>query len=360
MNNLNLRKNQSKTIVLTGGGTLGHCIPHFAVIPYLKKYFDKIYYIGSYAGIERTVVEREKIPFYPIKTVKFIRSFTPKNLTIPFRLIKSIDEAKKILIKLKPAVVFSKGGYVGLPVTIAAKKLSIPVVIHESDMSVGLANKIASRFSEKTLTSFLPTEKSIKNGEYVGAPVREELFTTTKREGLDYYGFSGEKPLLLVTGGSLGASAINKLVISGLDTLLKTFDVLLICGKNNLSSVKKAGFKEFEFTDMRFAYAAADVCVSRAGSNTAFELIYLKIPTLFIPLPKNVSRGDQIENAEYFENLSLAITADQNDLTVKVFIEKIFDLYTRKNFFIKNMSNEIFTPANKKIADILINTAKSN
>ena len=357
--NSNFCDKANKTIVLTGGGTLGHCTPHFAVLPYLKNYFDDIAYIGSFTGLERAAVEKENIPYYPIETVKLIRGLTVKNLKIPFKLKKSVIDAKKILIKLNPAVVFSKGGFVGLPVTIAAKKLHIPVIIHESDLSMGLANKIAARFSEKTLTTFLPTSKKVKNGEYVGAPVREELFSVTKSEGLKKYGFTGEKPVLLITGGSLGAAALNKLVLSSLDGLLKTFDVLLICGKNNLSGIKKAGFKETEFTDMRFAYAAASVCVSRAGSNTAFELMCLKIPALFIPLPKNASRGDQIENAGYFKSLNVAAVIEQNDLTPNEFTRKIFDLYSHKDYYIKNMTEKNFTPANKKIADILINSAET-
>ena len=354
----NFARHGDKTIVLTGGGTLGHCTPHFAITPYLKNYFDKIYYIGSYSGIERAAVEKENIPYYPVETVKLIRSLTLKNLQIPFKLDKSVNEAKKILDKLKPAVVFSKGGYVGLPVTVAAKKLKIPVIVHESDLSVGLANKIASRFAEKTLTSFAATASKLKNGEYVGAPVREELFSVTKRQGLDKYGFTGEKPVLLATGGSLGAAPLNKLVLSSLDELQKTFDVLLVCGKNNASNIKKAGFKETEFTDMRFAYAAADVCVSRAGANTAFELMCLKIPTLFIPLPKGASRGDQIENAEYFKRLGVADAANQSELTPASLTKKISSVYYGKKQYVKNIELNDFAPANEKIANILINAAK--
>lgn len=359
MDNLNIDLKNRKTIVLTGGGTLGHCTPHFAILPHLKNYFDNIYYIGSYKGIERAAVEKENIPYYPVETVKLIRSFTPKNLKIPFALKKGVTEAKKILSELKPAVVFSKGGFVGLPVTIAAKKLKIPVIIHESDLSAGLANKISARAADKVLTTFPQTAKKFKNGEYVGSPVREDLFTATKSEGLKKYGSTGEKPVLLVTGGSLGATHINKLIISSLDGLTENFDVLLICGKNNLSGIKKAGFKETEFTDMRFAYAAADICVSRAGSNTAFELACLKIPTLLIPLPKGVSRGDQVENAEYFKSSGAFDAANQNELTPNALVKKVNELYLKKDRYRKKCADLNFTPANKKIADILINAAKN-
>jgi UDP-N-acetylglucosamine--N-acetylmuramyl-(pentapeptide) pyrophosphoryl-undecaprenol N-acetylglucosamine transferase len=223
-----------RTIVLTGGGTIGHSAPHFAIIPYLN--FDKIYYIGSKTGIEKNFVLSKGLDYFDIEPCKLKRSLSFSNLKIPFTFKKSVNDARDILKKLNPSVVFSKGGYVGLPVTVASKKLDIPVIIHESDLTLGLANKIASKFATKTLTSFEKTAYSVKNGEYVGSPIREELFSKSKTEALNYYNISSDKPVLLVTGGSSGARAINKLVLSALPKLIKYFTVLHVVGKGNLSN----------------------------------------------------------------------------------------------------------------------------
>lgn len=342
-----------KTIVLTGGGTAGHCTPHFAVIPYLYKHFDKIYYIASEGGIEENLVKDKNISVFLIHPTKLRRTLTVKNLGIPFKMLSSISEAEKILKQLKPKVVFSKGGYVGLPVTIAAKRLNIPVVIHESDLSVGLANKIASRFATTTLTSFKETALTVKNGMFVGTPIRSELFEINRRNGLEYYGFSGKKPVLLITGGSSGAKFLNEITLECLNKLLKTFDVLHVTGKNNLSGISASGYVETEFTDMKYAYACADLCVSRAGSNTAFEIIIKNIPVLFIPLPKTQSRGDQIDNAEYFLKRNLAHVLYQENAYANTFYNEIMRLYQNSNE-IRNAQKHFNYPlANKKIADIL-------
>ncbi len=342
-----------KTIILTGGGTAGHCTPHFALINMLKKHFDNIYYIGSENGIEKTLVKEKNIPYYEIPTVKLKRSLTLQNLKIPFLLAKSVNSAKKILKELKPDVVFSKGGFVGLPVTIASKKLKIPVIIHESDLSVGLANKIASKFSVCTLTSFEETAKKVKNGVFVGSPVREELFLGNKEKSLKVYNLSKNKPTLLVVGGSSGATAINNAVVQNLDLLLEKFNVLHVVGKGNLTNVFKNNYCQTEFTNMKDAYAVADICISRAGSNTLFELISLKIPTLVIPLPTLESRGDQIENAEYFYKKGLIRYLPQENLTRKTLIYEIDKLYEQRNVIINKIINAKVSDGNKKICDII-------
>ena len=342
-----------KTIVLTGGGTAGHCTPHFALIEKLKTHFDKIYYIGSIEGIEKRLVAEIGIPYYEIPTVKLKRSLTPYNLKIPFLLIGSVNSAKKILKELSPCVVFSKGGFVGLPVTIASKKLKIPVVIHESDLTIGLANKIASRFSDLTLTTFQDTANSIKNGLCVGSPIRRELFLGNRENSLKKYGFSSRKPTLLITGGSTGAKTINELVLSCVNELVKKFNVLHIVGKGNLTNTFINGYFQTEFTDMKNAYAVADFCVSRAGSNTIFELIALKIPTLLIPLPKGASRGDQIENAEHFYKKGLVNFILQEKLTAKTFLYEIEKLYKDSASLKAKLKSANVTPGNNKIIDIL-------
>lgn len=342
-----------KTIVLTGGGTAGHCTPHFALLKNLKKHFDEIYYIGSINGIEKRLVQEKNIPYYEIPTVKLKRSFSISNLKIPFSLINSVSSAKRVLKELNPTVVFSKGGFVGLPVTIACNKLNIPVIIHESDLSLGLANKIASRFAKLTLTTFESTAKTIKNGLYVGSPIREELYQGDRNKSLKKYGFSSKKPTLLITGGSSGAKAINQMVIDSVDELTKKYNVLHIVGKGNLSNVFTKGYYQTEFTDMKDAYSVADICVSRAGSNTIFELATLKIPTLLIPLPKLESRGDQIENAKYFAQKGLCRYILQEDLTKGDFKLQVDALYQNKEDLKQNLIKANITPANDKITKIL-------
>lgn len=342
-----------KTIVLTGGGTAGHVTPHFAILNELKKHFDNIYYIGSETGIEKELVTQKNIEYYSINPVKLVRAFTLKNALLPFKLIKSVKNAKKILKKLKPNVVFSKGGYVALPVAIASKQLGIPVIIHESDLTLGLSNKIASRFAVNVLTTFEKTAKSVKNGVYVGAPVREELFNLNKAECYKNFNFDKSVPVLLVIGGSSGAKSLNELFYKSLNQIIKSFNVIHVVGKGNKTSLSHQRYRQIEYADMSYVYPIVDACVSRAGSNTAFELLALKIPTLFIPLPKNNSRGDQIENAEYFESLNVASVLYEENANEQIFTKKVLDLLNNAEFYKKNIKKQNIVIANKNISKIL-------
>lgn len=305
------------TIVLTGGGTAGHCIPHIAILPYIKNNFDEIYYIGSEDGIEKNIITNAKIPYFAIPCAKFNRSITAKNLIMPIKVASGIIRAGKILDKLKPDVVFSKGGYVSVPTVIAAKKRKIPVIAHESDLTMGLANKITSKYCKKILTSFPETAKTVKNGEYVGSPIRKSIYSANKAEALKVFGFSGNKPIILITGGSQGSQTINKAVRDALPELLPKFDIIHICGKNNLvDSLTAKGYYQVEFLNkIENAFSCASVCVTRAGSNTLFELLSLKIPCVLIPLPKGNSRGDQVLNAAYFQKKGLVSVLPQENLT---------------------------------------------
>lgn len=322
-----------RTIILTGGGTAGHCIPNIALLPYLKEKFDKIYYIGSKNGIEKDIITNQtSIPYYSISCAKFNRNFNLKNFAIPFKVIKGINQAKKIIKKTTPDVIFSKGGYVSVPVLLAAKSLNIPIISHESDYTIGLANKITSKYAKKVLTSFPETATCLKNTEYVGPPIKKEMFNLSKTNALKNFGLSGKKPVLLITGGSLGAQYINNVLRNALPDLLPYYDVLHICGKGNL--IKKQninGYVQIEFTNsMEQAYAACDVCVSRAGSNTLFELMALKIPCVLIPLPQTISRGDQIFNAKYFQKKGLAYVLYQNELTTESLTFAVNSVYANR------------------------------
>ncbi len=345
-----------KSIVLTGGGTAGHVTPHFALLDLLKKHFDAIYYIGSTGGIEEKLVKQKGINYYQIPCVKLVRNSISKNLTMPFKFISSINQAKEILKDLKPSVVFSKGGYVGLPVTISASKLKIPVIVHESDLTLGLANKIASKFAKNVLTSFEETAKTVNNGLYVGTPIRKELFEITKQTALSHFNFNSDKPVLLITGGSLGAKAINTAIIDALPNLLKDYYVLHVVGKGNLTNFSHPSYRQIEFADMKYCYSACDLAISRAGANTAFELLALKKPTLFIPLPKGNSRGDQVDNANYFKNKNLAKVLLQENLNKTTLLNAVNNLKTDKNCLIDNMNKCKFVNANEKIVGILSKT----
>ena len=304
-------------IILTGGGTAGHCIPCFALLPDLKKSFDEIYYVGDKDKIESKLAEKHGVTFFYAPTVKLERRLTPKNALIPIKLLKAIAAAKEILKNLKPDVVFSKGGYVALPVVIAAHKLGIPVVSHESDLSIGLANKIALRYSAKLLTGFPPTAENIAKAEYTGIPLDKNLFKPREKGRLfKKYGFDDKKRTILITGGSQGSAAINNSTEGCIENLAEKYNVLWLAGKGKSSHVKIKNVYCAEFCEnMGEAYAIADVCVSRAGANTLFELIALGIPTLAIPLPKGNSRGDQVENAAYFKKKGIISVLTEDKLT---------------------------------------------
>lgn len=342
------------TIVLTGGGTAGHIIPNLSLIPYLKPHFDKFYYIGTKGGMEEKLVQDAGLQFFGITTAKLKRQFTPDNFTIPFKIIKGFNQAKKVLKDIKPDVVFSKGGYVSVPVVYASKSLGIPVITHESDLSIGLANKIISPCAEKVLTAFPETAKQVDKGEFVGSPIRKDLFDYDKKSALAYYGFNGEKPIILVLGGSQGSKVINNCIESITKELLPRFDILHICGKGNLPTEKANGKVTIEFEpDIKKAFAIADLAVTRAGANSLFELFALNIPAVAIPLKKGASRGDQIQNADYFYKKGLLTVVYEENLTAESLLSAITSTYADRFNVKRRLSNTPFSSASQKIADIL-------
>ncbi len=346
------------TIILTGGGTAGHCTPHLAILPYIKNDFDKIYYVGSETGIEKDIISKTDIPYYSVPCAKLNRNISAvSNLAIPFKVLAGINKAGKILDELKPDVVFSKGGYVSIPTVIAANKRKIPVIAHESDYTIGLANKISARYCKKILTSFPETAKSIKKGEYVGSPVRKDLFSVKKEQALKLFGFNGNKPVLLVTGGSQGAKALNNAIRASLDDLLPKYDIIHICGKNNLIDIERKGYFQAEYMNkIENAFACVSICVSRAGSNTLFELMSLKLPCLLIPLPKGTSRGDQILNASYFQKLGLVGVLPQENLTKESLVFSINSIYSNRYNIQRNFEKYPIKDSSRAISRILADT----
>ena len=327
-----------KTIVLTGGGTAGHVTPNLALIPTLKENGWDIQYIGSHTGIEKELVNKENIPYHSIASGKLRRYLSVENLKDPFKVIKGYFDAYKILKKLKPRVVFSKGGYVTVPVVLAASHLGIPVIIHESDMTPGLANKIAMRSAKTICVNFEETLKYVGGkGVYTGSPIRAELFAGNRTEGNAICGFKETRPTLLMMGGSLGAKKINENLREALPELLKKYNIVHICGKKNLdeSLLGLEGYKQFEYVneELPHLFAMADIMLSRAGANALAEIIALNIPSLLIPLSQAASRGDQILNAKAMKSKGYCEVLYEEDLNKDKLIEKINELYSNKQQF---------------------------
>ena len=348
-----------KHIVLTGGGTAGHVTPNIALIPKLRELGYKISYIGSYEGIEKKLIEELGIPYYGISSGKLRRYFDLKNFSDPFRVLKGFSQARKILKELKPDVVFSKGGFVTVPVVIAAKRLKIPALIHESDMTPGLANKLCLSSASRICCNFPETLKSLPEGKAVltGSPIRQELLSGNKIAAMDMCHFTSDKPVILVIGGSQGSVAVNDAVRGILPELLKKYQVIHLCGKGKLDSTKTdmEGYIQFEYVKKELAdlFAIADVCISRAGANAICELLALRKPNLLIPLSANASRGDQILNAESFENQGFSEVLTEENLAPTIILPIIDKLYEKRADYVAAMEKSGQSDAISKITSLI-------
>ena len=335
-----------KKIVLTGGGTAGHVTPNLALLPRLRELGYEIHYIGSYDGIEKRLIADYGIPYYEIATGKLRRYFDPKNFSDPFRVVKGFAQARKILKQIQPDVIFSKGGFVSVPVVRAAGTLKIPCIIHESDMTPGLANKLCIPIAKKVCCNFPETLQTVPEDKAVltGTPIRAELRKGNKQAGLDFCGFDENKPVILVIGGSQGAANVNSAVREALDELLKDFQIAHICGHGKVDNVLlvKPGYKQFEYVkaELKDLFAAADVVISRAGANAICELLALQKPNLLIPLIAG-SRGDQILNAKSFETQGFSVVLSEHDITPLLLTEKVHELYFSRQNYIDNMKNSV-------------------
>lgn len=327
-----------KKIVLTGGGTAGHVTPNIALLPKLRELGYEIHYIGSYEGIEKKLIADFDVPYYGISTGKLRRYFDVKNFSDPFRVIKGFSQAKKLLKEINPDVIFSKGGFVSVPVVRAAASLKIPCIIHESDMTPGLANKLCIPVADKICCNFpetlqnLPADKAV----LTGSPIRSELAQGNKIAGLDLCGFTANMPVIMVIGGSLGAANVNKAVREALPQLLKDFQVVHLCGQGKVDNLllTTKGYKQFEYvkSELKDLFAMSDIVISRAGANAICEILALKKPNLLIPLVAG-SRGDQVLNAKSFASQGFSMLLEEDDIEGDILTEKIHELYfTRQNY----------------------------
>ena len=348
-----------KRIILTGGGTAGHVTPNIALLPRLKELGYDIQYIGSYNGIEKELIEPFGIPYHGISSGKLRRYFSTKNFTDPFRVLKGFGEANKLIRDLKPDVIFSKGGFVSVPVVLAGKKNKVPVVIHESDMTPGLANKLSLPSAAKVCCNFpetlehLPADKAV----LTGSPIRQELLSGNKIAALDLCGFSADKPVILVIGGRLGSVVVNNAVRLALPELLEQFHVIHLCGKGKLDASLNnvEGYAQFEYikSELRDIFALADVVISRAGANAICELLALRKPNLLIPLSANASRGDQILNARSFERQGFSVVIEEEELSKELLLESVRDLYANRDTYMSAMRKSTLQNSIETITNII-------
>lgn len=333
-----------KKIVMTGGGTAGHVTPNIALMPALKENGYEISYIGSYAGMEKQLIEEQNIPYYGISSGKLRRYFDWKNFSDPFKVLKGYGQAVRLLKKLKPDVVFSKGGFVSVPVVLAAKRCKIPAIIHESDLTPGLANRLAIPSASKVCCNFPETMKYLPDGKAVltGSPIRQELLSGKKEAAISYCGFEKRNlPVILIVGGSSGSKVINSAVRAILPELLEHFSIIHLCGKGNLDESLKnlEGYAQFEYakqelTDM---FALSDLVISRAGANSICELLALHKPNILIPLSAAASRGDQILNAKSFKAQGFSYVIEEESLTNDTLKEAIHEIFAHKENYINAM-----------------------
>jgi UDP-N-acetylglucosamine--N-acetylmuramyl-(pentapeptide) pyrophosphoryl-undecaprenol N-acetylglucosamine transferase len=345
---------------MTGGGTAGHVTPNLALIPKLKENGFEIKYIGSVDGIEKEIITQNNIPFFGISCGKLRRYFDMKNFTDPFKIIKGIVQATQILSKEKPDVIFSKGGFVAVPVVIAASIKKIPVVAHESDMTPGLANKLSAPFCNKLCVTFRESLNFINGnkGVLTGSPIREEIFHGDKTKGRKICGFTDDKEVLFIMGGSLGSRTINEEIRKNLEQILESFNIIHICGKGNIDKkiINKEGYKQFEYVNEELPdfMNTADYIISRAGANSIFEFLALKKPTLLIPLSKKASRGDQILNSKSFEKEGYSLMLEEEEIKENILYNKILELKGKKTELISNMERSQAKNGVEAIIDVLL------
>lgn len=328
-------------ILFTGGGTAGHVIPNIALIKRLMGEGWQVDYVGSKTGIERELIAAlPGVQYHAVSSGKLRRYFSWQNFADPFRVMRGVQEARQIIRSCKPDVIFSKGGFVSVPVVMAAGKT--PVVAHESDYTPGLANRIASRWADRVCVTFSDTAKHISGNRAVhtGTPIRPELYTGDAKRALAFTGLDGKKPVLLIMGGSSGAQHLNELVRAALPRLLGVFDVVHLCGKGKLDQrAACAGYLQYEYISKELPdlLALAEIVLSRAGANAVFEFLALAKPAVLVPLPLSASRGDQIQNAKYFVEKGYAIMVDQDTATPDTIADAVAHLYENRLEYHANM-----------------------
>jgi UDP-N-acetylglucosamine--N-acetylmuramyl-(pentapeptide) pyrophosphoryl-undecaprenol N-acetylglucosamine transferase len=354
-----------KKLILTGGGTAGHILPNLALLPYLEKQGFEALYFGSKSSMDQSIVSTmSKVPFIGISSGKLRRYFDFRNFIDFFFILLGFIQSILWLHKIKPALVFAKGGFVSVPVVWAAWCLKIPVLLHESDISPGLANRLMMPFSKCICLSFPQTLSQIPSSKarLTGIPVRSFLLNGDAKKGRELCNFDQSKPILMIMGGSQGSMVLDRLVWEKLEVLLESYQILHLGRKQqeNHQIPQAKGYKFFEFVsqDLGHLYACADIMVSRSGANTLFEILQLKKPALLIPLPRSVSRGEQIANAQAFHELACGEILQQEDLTIEKVMELCEQLYKYRRQYVVNMEKWSSRQAAEKIMELIVEYSK--
>jgi len=347
-----------KRIILTGGGTAGHVTPNLAIAPYLRDSGYELFYIGSKKGIEKTLAEKAEIPYTGISSGKLRRYVNLKNVTDTFRVVKGLGDAFAAIARIRPGLVFSKGGFVAVPVVVAAKMLRVKVIIHESDMTPGLANRISLPFADRVCVNFPETINHVPEGKGVltGTPIRAELYEGSVDEARKICGFHDSMPVVMVMGGSQGSMAINECLRCILPRLVKRFNIIHLCGKNNRrSDLAMRGYLQFEYVSRELPHllAYSDIVVSRAGANSISEFLALRKPNLLIPLPLSASRGDQILNAQSYESQGFSMVLNEDDMNPESLFSKIEELYANRDGFARKMSESRIADGTKDVIKVI-------
>lgn len=354
-----------KKIIMTGGGTAGHVTPNIALMPALKEAGFDIEYIGSINGMEKGLIEATGTPYHGISSGKLRRYFDWKNFSDPFRVLKGYGQAVSLMKKIKPDVVFSKGGFVSVPVVLAAKHCHIPAIIHESDITPGLANKIAIKGAKKVCCNFPETMKYLPADKAVltGSPIRRELFSGNAENAIRLCNFKDHsKPVLLIIGGSLGSKIVNEAVRKVLPELLEKFYVIHLCGKGNLDNSLSGtiGYAQFEYasSELTDMFALADMAISRAGANSICELLALHKPNILIPLSAAASRGDQVLNANSFKKQGFSYVLEEEHLTAESLLKAVQEVYDNRQKYIDAMTQSGQMDSIGTIVDLIKTEAK--
>jgi len=348
---------EKKRIIFTGGGTAGHVTPNIALIEPLLRDGWEVHYIGSESGMEKGLIAAlPDVTYHGISTGKLRRYFSWQNFIDPFRVIKGYFQARKLIHTLQPDVIFSKGGFVSVPVVLGAGK--VPVVAHESDYSPGLSNRIAMRYTDKVCLSFEDTLAHIPSGKgiFTGTPIRPMLYDGSRERALAFTGLSGEKPVLLVMGGSLGAQKLNELVRAALPQLSERYEVIHLCGRGkNDCDCAVCGYNQYEYIDKELPdlFALSDVVLSRAGANSVFELLALNKPSVLVPLTSASTRGDQLLNAKYMEKKGYAKVVDQNTTTTESLVSAIDEVYAQRTAYAERMCEDTRSDGTEAILEII-------